>query len=146
MCKKSAQIISLFVAVMLLLGCLPIAEATNAGTRASDYFWYTDAWATPTGHGNFIVEFDVSTTDTMQEVGASRIVIYEQKSSGLYRTVKIFTRYNTPEMIDTNSSCNYYRVSYSGTPGIKYYAVVTFYAKNASGSEVMNMTTRTITA
>lgn len=119
--------------------------ATAADTRASDYFWCTAAWATPIGHGNFIVEFDVSTTDTMLEVGASRIVIYEQKSSGLYRTAKIFTRYNTPEMIDTNSSCNYCRVSYSGTPGTRYYAVVTFYAKNASGSEVMNMNTKIIT-
>lgn len=145
MCKRSVQIISLFVAVMLLLGCLPVAEATNAGARASDYFWFTDAWATPTGHGNFIVEFDVSTTDTMLEVGASRIVIYEQQANGSYKTAKIFTRYNTPDMIDTNSSCNYCRVSYSGTSGTKYYAVVTFYAKNASGSESMNMNTKIIT-
>lgn len=145
MCKRSAQIISLFAAVLLLLGCLPVAQATNTGARASDYFWFTDAWVTPTGHGNFILEFDVSTTDTMQEVGASRIVIYEQQSNGLYKTVKIFTRYNTPDMIDTNSSCNCCRVSYSGTSGTKYYAVITFYAQNASGSETLNMNTKIIT-
>ena len=144
--KRPMQIISLVMVVVLLLGGMSVAEAANMSTRASDYFWYTDAWATPTGNGSVIVEFDVSTTDTMKEVGATQIVIYEQQSTGVYKSVKTFTRYNTTGMIDTNCSCNYCRVSYSGTAGTKYYAVVTFYAKDANGSETLKMTTKTITA
>ncbi len=115
-------------------------------TRASDYFLVYRRLGNTNRQWGFIVESDVSTTDTMKEVGATQIVIYEQQSTGVYKSVKTFTRYNTTGMIDTNCSCNYCRVSYSGTAGTKYYAVVTFYAKDANGSETLKMTTKTITA
>ena len=54
--KRPMQIISLVMVVVLLLGGMSVAEAANMSTRASDYFWYTDAWATPTGNGSFIVD------------------------------------------------------------------------------------------
>lgn len=142
--KKFLHTICLVMALSLLISAFPIAQAVEA--RASDYFWYTDVLATPQGSGKIIVEFDVGSTETMTELGASQIVIYEQQSNGAYAAVKAFTRYNTSGMIIKNGSCACGRVSYSGTSGTKYYAVITFYAKNANGSETKQRTTNTITA
>lgn len=142
--SKVCKIVSLVMVIAILVGIMPLVGAANV--RASDYFWCTEAWATPTGNGNIIVEFDVSATETMKEVGTSKVVIYELQSNSTYKAVKTFTRYNTAGLIEYNTFCSYGKVSYKGTPGIKYYAVVTFYAKNADGSETLNMTTKTITA
>lgn len=142
--KKFLHTICLVMALSLLIGAFPVAQAVEA--RASDYFWYTDVRATPQGGGKLIVEFDVGSTEIMTELGASKIVIYEQQSNGTYAAVKTFTRYNTSGMIVKDDSCVYNKVSYSGTSGTKYYAVITFYAKNAKGSETKQRTTNTITA
>ena len=142
--SKVCKIVSLVMVIAILVSVMPLVSA--ATVRASDYFWCTSAQITPTGSGNMVVEFDVTATETMKEVGTSKVVIYERQSNGTYKAVKTFTRYNTAGLIEYNTFCSVGDVSYKGTPGIKYYAVVTFYAKNAGGSETLNMTTRIITA
>lgn len=137
-------IFSLLFSLLLLIAIIPASNAVDA--RSSDYFAMTEVWATATGSGKFIVEFDINATHTMTEVGATKIIIKERQSDGSYEGVKTFTRYNTSGLIQRNSSCAYAKVSYTGTPGTKYYASVTLYAKDGSGSETMGVVTNTITA
>lgn len=141
---KIRKLVSLVMAITILACVLPLANA--ADTRASDYFWRTDATIAPTGNGNIAVDFNVVAAETMKEVGASKIVIYEKQSNGTYKDVKTFTRYNTPNLIESESLGFAMRVSYKGAPGVKYYAVITFYAKNAQGSATRKETTQIITA
>lgn len=132
------------IMVVVMLNSMSVASA--AETRASDYFAYTDIVAVPTENGEFLVEFDINATKTMEEVGARAIYIYEQQSDGKYELVETFTRYNTDGLIDTNTACAYGRVYYQGTPGVKYFATVALYAKDSDGSETKYRDTRVITA
>lgn len=142
--NKIYKFISFIFSFLLLISMIPSISAIEA--RASDYFAATGAWATAIGRGKFVVEFDINATKIMDEVGATKILIKERQSDGSYDIVKTFTRYNTTSLIEKNSSCAYAKVSYTGTPGTKYYASVTLYAKDSNGSEKMGVVTNTITA
>lgn len=141
--RKIVRICGMIAALIMIISVMPKASAV---TSASDYFWYIEAVAIPTSDGEFIVEFDVSTTKIMEEVGASAIYIYEQQSDGKYEVVETFTRYNTTGLIDTSAACAYGKVYYQGTPGVKYFATVVLYAKDSNGSESRYRDTNVITA
>ena len=134
----------------LALSCVMLftitASAFSTSTRASAYFSFTDVWATPTGSGNFAVEFEVNATKIMKEVGMTKIVIYERQSDGTYDDVKTFTRYNTSGLIATNNSFAGGTVYYKGKSGTKYYAMAVFYAKDSNGSEELYDETAVFTA
>lgn len=135
---------AVFLAVLLIL---PMKVSGYATVKASDYFSVTQAWATALGGGKVLIEFDMGTTHTMTELGAQHIVIYEQRASdGGYKSVKTYSRYNTNGLMDGNSTSAYGSVTYSGTSGKKYYAKVTFYAKDDDGSETLNQYTNKVTA
>lgn len=141
--RKIQRTVSLFLSLLLLIAIIPSGNAAEA--RASNYFALTEVWATATGSGKFIVEFDINATHTMTEVGATEIIIKERQSDGSYNNVKTFTSDNTSGLITNNSSAAYGKVSYSGKPGTKYYAIVTLYAKDSKGSESMDQGSNTIT-
>lgn len=137
------RVVSLSMALLLGL-CLSISGYATA--RASDYFAVTEAWSTALGRGKVLVEFDMGTTHKMDELGALHIIIYEQQSSGNYKSVKTFSRYNTSGLIEKDSTSAYGSVTYSGTSGKKYYAIVAFYAADDEGSEILQQFTNTVTA
>ena len=135
---------SILMAVLLVL---VIAGHGYATVKASDYFAVTEAWATALGKGKVLVEYDMGTTHIMDELGVLHIVIYEQRESdGGYSSVKTYSRYNTNGFIENDSTCHGGSVTYYGTSGKKYYAKVTFYAKNDDGSETLNQLTNKVTA
>ncbi len=113
---------------------------------ASDYFSYTDVWATAQSGGKVLVEFDINATHKMLEVGASKIYIYEQQSNGDYIIVHTYSRYDTPGLIDTNSSFGGGEVTYQGTPGVKYFATLALYAQDSAGNETLYFDTNVVTA
>ena len=137
---KVTRLLSLLLACMLLFSMLSSVGAVS--NRASDYFSYTDVWATPQGNGKFIVEFDINATHTMQVLGADKIYIWEQQSDGSYDNVRTYTS----GLTDTNTADAYRKITYYGTSGVKYYATVVLYAKDSSGSEKIYSDTRVITA
>lgn len=136
--------ISLFLAIFMLV--VSMGGINPAAARASDYFAVTEAKATALGGGKVLIEFDVTSTDFMDELGALHIVIKEEQSSGTYKSVKTFSRYNTSGLIEKNEDCAAGSVTYYGTSGKKYYAIVAFYAADESGSEILNQGTNTVTA
>ena len=98
------------------------------------------------GKGKVRIEFDMGTTQIMDELGVMHIVIKEENSDGSFSSVKTYSRYNTSGFIDSNSTCHGGSVTYSGTQGKRYYAKVTFYARDENGSETLNQLTNTVTA
>lgn len=114
---KIRRLFSTLTACFLILTVMtPMVGATVL--RSSDYFWSTSVVATPSGNGNLVVEIDVNATRTMKELGASKITIYEQQSTGRYSAVKTFTRDNTSSLITENTAVAYARVSYKGVRGV----------------------------
>ena len=79
----------IFSCVFLFCAFSTVSASSN---RASDYFSYTEVWATPQGNGKFIVEFDINATHRMDQLGADKIYIWEQQSDGSYDNVKTFTK------------------------------------------------------
>lgn len=142
--RKILRMLTLSLSCIMLFTISATAFATS--TRASEYFSYTEVLPIATGNGNITVEFEVNATRVMQEVGVSKIMIWERQSDGTYDNVKTFTRYNTSGMIEYNSSFISSSVSYKGNSGTKYYATAVFYAKNSSGSEEIYSNSRVITA
>jgi len=132
--------------VFSLLFVFLISTANAVTPRVSDYFDYVTVGITAAGRGSVEVQIDIIATDSMKEVGATKVVIYEQTSSGRYSAVKTYTRYNTPSLIVKNSNIAYVDVTYSGKSGTKYYAVVDVFAKNSSASETLTYSSNVITA
>ncbi len=54
------RLVALIFSCVFLFGAFSTVSASS--TRASDYFSYTEVWATPQGNGKFIVEFDINAT------------------------------------------------------------------------------------
>lgn len=140
------RIISIFCSFLFVMSSFGITTA-SALAMASDYFWYTCAYATALGGGKVLVEFDIDATHIMEEVGATDVYIYEQQSSGAYKNVYTFISDDYySSMIDTNSAFGNGEVTYQGIPGRKYFATVAVYAKDSEGSETRYYDTNIVTA
>jgi len=143
--KLFAQRLKAFLLVLaVLVSLIPAASAAQA--RASYYFSRTEDYAIALGSGKVLVEFDVVSTHTMTTLGASTVYIYEKQSDGSYEKVKTYTRATVSNMLQSNTTHAYCSITYQGKAGTKYYAVVNYYAKDASGYENYKSATNTVTA
>lgn len=132
MSHNKKRFLSLFLCIVLT--CCMIVPAS---ARASEYFHRTYVTATNIGSGKLSIFIDLAATGTMQEVGATKIIVYEKKSSGKYESVYTFTREAYPSLITYNRLSHVAYVTYYGDPGKSYYVSAAFYAKNASGSQTL---------
>lgn len=139
------RILSLFCSLMMLIS-LPVLAAASATPRASDYFGYTDVYATPLAGGKILIETEVEATHTMLEVGAKKIYIYEEQSDGSFEIVHTFSKETTAGMIATNTPFCDTAVIYQGTIGKTYYAKCALYARDSSGSETLYFNTFDVVA
>ena len=81
----------------------------------------------------------------MEEIGASKIRIYEQQSNGTYSNVYTYTR-DDDGMMFTNDYWANSDVTYQGVSGRKYYAAVSLYCKDSTGSQTITRNTNVVTA
>ena len=127
-----------------------ILLATNisgfASARASEYFGYTAVYATALDDGEVLIEYDIDPTHRMQECGASIIWIYEGENNSGYEVVRIYRMEDYPDMIQHDTILGDGEVTYPGTPGKDYYALVGVYAKDQYGSETIYFETNVVTA
>ena len=136
-------------ALVLLLMMLFSVSATAAyiPPDSPDASYYIAAYSANVlngGNGKIKVSFDITGTGTMSSIGASAIAIY--KSNGTYVTTIYYFSSGRSGMMGSN------KMYHSDTESIyvgagSYYAVVTFYAGNSSGSDARNYQTgvRTVT-
>lgn len=147
---RKALVSGCLLAVLALAFIIPAGASTGAGPdaeiQASQYYSHKTVNASSDGNGRVSFLFKAFGTGTMSEIGASRIVVYEESSSGIFEKVYTYTRDTTPGLIQKNAGQKIGTVTYQGKVGKKYYAIVTFYAANANGSEFAVMKTPTVTA
>lgn len=133
--------------VIVLIFAILITSTSNfAAARASEYFSFTDVYATALDDGEILIEYDIDPTHRMLECGARVIWIYEEQSNGEYEDVFTYRMEDYPEMIQYNSIIGDGEVTYPGTPGKNYYALVGLYAKDRYGSETIFFETQVVTA
>lgn len=133
--------IAIFFAVLLITSISGFAAA-----RASEYFSCTAVYAFALDDGEILIEYDIDPTHTMLECGARIIWIYEEQSNGEYEDVFTYRMEDYPDMIQYDSIIGDGEVTYQGTPGKNYYALVGLYAKDSNGSETMYFYTNVVTA
>ena len=133
--------IAIFFAVLLITSISGFAAA-----RASEYFSCTAVYATALDDGEVLIEYDIDPTHRMLECGARAVWVYEQQSNGDYEEVFEYLMEDYPDMIQYDSIIGDGQVTYPGTPGKKYYALVALYAKDQYGSEIISFYTNVVTA
>ena len=135
------RIVAIIFALILLVNISGFAFA-----RASEYFGYTAVYAFALDDGEILIEYDIDPTHTMLECGAKIVYIYEQQSNGKYEVVCTYRMEDYPDMIQHDTIIGDGEVTYQGTPGCKYYALVGLYAKDSYGSETIYFETHVVTA
>ena len=138
--KKNIRMLALLLVIAAILSI----SAFAADTKASSYLTGYGATVVPTGNGNINIEFTVVGTGTMTKIGASVIQVY--KSNGTRVATFSYTTSGYGNMMGWNTGMHFGSVSYAGTSGQSYYAIVTFYAKNSSGADTKTYTTAIVAA
>ena len=146
--KVMKQIMKRSISLLLLclLVCRMMVLAFGAEARGSDYFFAHSVSATPIGNGKIAFEFDILATHTMTELGANYIKVYRENSDGTATLMRTYDQSNTSGLYTTNSNNKYGRVDYQGVVGNDYFAVISMYCRNASGTESKARTTYVVTA
>ena len=123
---------------LILTLCLVSSVITTfASARSSAYLDAYRAGCNPRSGGEIAVWVDVTGTKAKMDcLGADKIYLYESTDGTNFTRVKIFNRSDYPNMTVTNAN-NYYKtaVTYQGTPGYYYCAVVYVYAEYNGGSD-----------
>lgn len=141
--KKGIRSISFLLVFILLLSSVSMAAAPEFDhTQESAYIINKSGSVVPTGNGYMTIQFSILGTGIMEMIGALHISLY--KSNGTL--VKSYDYWNYSSMMGYNDYVHYGTVSYHGVSGQSYYAVITFYARNSSGSGNRIYTTATVTA
>ena len=133
--------IAIFFAVLLITSISGFAAA-----RASEYFSCTAVYAFALDDGEILIEYDIDPTHTMLECGARIIWIYEGQNNSNYEVVRTYRMEDYPDMIQHDTIIGDGEVTYPGTPGKDYYALVGVYAKDQYGSETIYFPTNVVTA
>lgn len=135
------KIVASFLTVLLVASMLTIC----AGARASDQIDSGWAIAQASSDGQILVEFEVTGTGMMSKLGANLITLYEKRTNS-WRPVKTLAASDYPEMFTTNSRSYNKVVPFNGISGRQYYATVSVFASDASGTDYKTYTSNVVTA
>ncbi len=139
--KKIIRLTALALAIVMLLPCM--ASAAHEETYApysNAYIKSLTAGLSKSGD-TLYVTFTTKGTAPMTSIGASCVKIYTADDT----LVKTFWSAYNPSMLGSNCSFYTHTLSYDGTDGTTYYAVVTGYASYGGGSGTETYTTQTLT-
>lgn len=135
----------LISAISFILICaLFISFAFAATLRASKYISSYNAVISPAGDGNITVECSVVGTGQMKTLGIQSIKIYS--GNGVKLTTYSYTTPGYEYLMGSDTGFKAASITYSGVSGRSYYAIITFYASDGSGSDSKSYSTITITA
>ena len=130
--KKLCRVLA-FMLVLALCSGIP---AMAVEPRTNSYISSGAATITDNGDGSVTVGFDVAGTGKMTKIGASYIYIKNSSNT----TVKTYS-YPTYSSLQGSNRVSYgTTVTYNGTKGVTYHAVVVLYAANSSGSGTLTVT------
>lgn len=139
--KKLIRSVSLFLILSLVLS----VPAFAMDARASERFKRYSSNLYAENDGSIYVLFSVTATTTMDVIGASSIAI-QRYDNARWVTECTLTVTDEPSMQTTKAA--QYAASIPYEPlfsNMEYRAVITFYAKDSSGSSTAKMTSGTVT-
>ena len=138
--KKTLRTVICLILVIAALS-MPMALAAMESNQYIDSF---SAATSAKGNGKIRVDFGVYGTGMMDDLGATTISIYKNGY-----IVKAFSSNNilySASMMGHNTWVFYGGVDYQGVAGNTYYAEVTFYGADGSGSDIEIYQTASVVA
>lgn len=126
--KKFNKILALGIVIAICLSCSAFAIDIPVSPNASSYLASYGAYCYANGNGNFTVYFDVTGNGYQNYLGVSSVVIRQSSNGGsTWSTVYSFNYPSVSRLMGTN--CMYYDnyVTYYGTAGYEYYAILYFW-------------------
>lgn len=122
------------IAVILVVGTMiaPV-HAEEAENKSSSYFLSCTTSLTKVSTTKIEAYFSVGAFDIMDELGASSIKIQRSSDGNSWTTMKTYSKEAYSQLICENTSSHAAAVSYTGTVGYYYRAMITLYAKDGTG-------------
>lgn len=135
-----------FVCLVLILSTIlvnPVFAADNS-TWGSSYFGSRLAYLHPTTGTQFQVWIEVVAVGTMEELGASEIIVQRSSDDENWTDMKTYTKEEYTNMVASNAFVHKDYVTYTGTSKNYYRAKVLFYAKKGNGTAEYSYTTESL--
>ncbi len=140
--KRFSQIVCVILIMVMVLS-MTVYAAEPVNPRASYFFGSSSVYFWQSSGNNYQIWFDVTAMNTMSELGVSEIKVKRSTDEVNWETVRTYYKSSYPQMttkVGTVRYANY--VPFTATTGYSYYAEVTLYAKNSSGTgEMIEYTT-----
>ena len=141
--KRKMRCISIVLAVMMLAS-IPVC-ADEAGTYSSLFFTSYGVSIDKISSTVLVVGYDITATQTMDELGMSKIKIQRSSDGVNWTTAHTFTKDTYPWFICEDTGSHSGTVQCTTLTGYYYRAKITYYAKKAGlGTGEYTVTTRTI--
>lgn len=142
--KRFSQCVCLLLVIVIFLTTSAFA-AEEVMPRASSFFGGSSVYLWKTSDTTFQVWFDVKALSSMEELGASVIKVQRSADGENWLTMRTYTKENYPNMICKNTVTHVDCVSYNtATQGYYYRAYIVLYAKNSTGTGLLNRYTASI--
>lgn len=131
--KKVLRLLAMVCILTLLLGTVSFASQNS-----SVYISSTSGYITRSGN-DVKVYFTIVGRHLMDEIGVSKILLYEQNGNTWTRvyTFEADDPAYTADMLSYNASAKADHVTYSGDSTKNYCATLYFYAADANGSDTI---------
>lgn len=131
--KRINRYLCLVMAIIMLLA-IPV-HAQEASTWASAYITSYDSYLYKSSTNQIQVWFEVTGMGRVDELGVSEIRVQRSSTgTGDWVTMKTYYPEDYPELLSENAFVHTGYVTYTGTAGYYYRAIVTFYSKKGNGS------------
>lgn len=132
--KKFIKSFSICLIMIAMISTTAFAAAPNdpVDPQSNSYIWTTTVGIVALGGGKIEIDFSVTATGLMPDVGAMYVDIYN--ASGKCVKTYWYTDPGYGYMIGHNRVSQTASVTYQGVSGQRYYASVSFYAGNLNGS------------
>lgn len=131
--KKLTKSICLIVALTILLS-VPVSAAENSAPKASNYFAASSTYLWKANSTTFEAWFEITAVAGMDELGVESIKIQRSSDRENWTTMYTYKSELYPHLIATDTGYHSGYVTYTGSPGYYYRAIVTYYAKNGTGT------------
>ena len=122
--QRKSAVIRIIAFLMIMVMIFPVGASAVVQPRASAYLDSYNAYVYLPGNGEVQVYFNVQGTNTMDELGALSIKIYESTDGTNWTWKKTFTHDSTSGMLSYNDDFHMSHVTYNGVAGRYYKAYV----------------------
>ena len=132
--KKIVKSLSICLIIIAMISTTAYAASPSdpVAPQANSYIWKTTVGIAPLGNGKIEVDFSVTATGKMPDVGAMYVDIYNE--SGKCVKTYWYTDPGYGYMMGHDRFTQTASVFYQGVSGQRYYAIVSFYAGDLNGS------------